>query len=126
MDKAQALHHFWSSFGIPAYDENTLPTGDDIPSPPYITYAVAEGALGGVILLSASVWYRSTSWVAISQKVAEIGDYLASGGYHIEKLDHGYLWMVQGTPFAQRMSDPEDDMLRRYYLNVKAEYLTAT
>lgn len=125
MDKAQTLHHFWSSFDIPAYDEGTLPTGDDRPEPPYITYAVAEGSLGGVILLSASVWYRGYSWATISQKVDEIARKLASKGYHIEKLDDGYLWMVQGTPFAQRMVDPDDDTIRRYYLNVTAEYLTS-
>lgn len=125
MDKAQAIHHFWSSFGIPAYDENTIPTGADRPTPPYITYNVVEGAVESVLLLTGSVWYRSTSWVDISKKVDEIAEKLGQNGFHIEEVDGGYMWMVQGSPFAQRMSDPEDDMLRRYYLNVTAEFLTA-
>lgn len=125
MDKAQAIHHFWSSFGIPAYDENTIPTGESRPTPPYITYNVVEGAVESVLLLTGSVWYRSTSWVDISKKVDEIAEKLGQNGFHIEEVDGGYMWMVQGNPFAQRMSDPEDDMLRRYYLNVTAEFLTA-
>lgn len=125
MDKAQAIHHFWSSFGIPAYDENTIPTGENRPTPPYITYNVVEGAVESVLLLTGSVWYRSTSWVDISKKVDEIAEKLGQNGFHIEEVEGGYMWMVQGSPFAQRMSDPEDDMLRRYYINVTAEFLTA-
>ena len=37
MDKAQALHSFWSGFGLTAYDENTVPDGAQLP---YITYEV--------------------------------------------------------------------------------------
>lgn len=125
MDKAQAIHHFWSSFQIPAYDENTIPTGDAKPSPPYITYNVATGAIEDILLLTASVWYRDTSWVNVTEKVDEIAEKLGKNGFHIQELDEGYLWIVQGSPFAQRMSDPEDDMLRRIYLNVTAEFLTA-
>ena len=122
MDKSQAIHAFWSSFGIPAYDENTVPDDAEMP---YITYNVVINNVGGVTLLTASVWYRSTSWAEISTKVDEIGEKLASKGFYSARLNNGIMWLVQGTPFAQRMSDPEDDMIRRYYLNVTAEFLTA-
>ena len=133
MDKAQALHEFWSSFDIPAFDESTVPEkiwDEELQKevelkPPYITYAVAEGSLDGIILLSASVWYHGYGWSEISKKVSEIAEKLGSEGFCSVKVDGGYLWMTQGTPFAQRMSDPEDDMIRRYYLNVNAEFLTA-
>lgn len=133
MDKAQALHEFWSSFDIPAFDESTVPEkiwDEELQKevelkPPYITYAVAEGSLDGIILLSASVWYHGYGWSEISKKVSEIAEKLGSDGFYSVKVDGGYLWMTQGTPFAQRMSDPEDDMIRRYYLNVNAEFLTA-
>ena len=122
MDKSQALHRFWSSFEIPAYDQNSVPDGAEMP---YITYEVAYGAIGAVLPLTASVWYRSSSWVAISEKVAEIGEKLGSNGFYINDMDVGRVWITQGQPFAQRMGDPEDDMIRRYYLNVMAEFLTA-
>lgn len=122
MDKSQAIHAFWSSFEIPAYDENTVPDDAEMP---YITYNVVINNVGGVTLLTASVWYRSTSWADISAKVDEIAEKLALNGFYSARLDNGIMWLVQGTPFAQRMSDPEDDMIRRYYLNVTAEFLTA-
>ena len=123
MDKSQAIHKFWSSFSIPAYDENSVP---DDAQMPYITYNVVTNSIGNVSLLTASVWYRSTSWFEISKKVDEIAEKLASNGFYSDTLDSGVMWLVQGNPFAQRMSDPEDDMIRRYYLNVSAEFLSAT
>lgn len=122
MDKAQAIHEFWSSFNIPAYDQSSVPDGAVMP---YITYEVSSGSVGAVLTLSASVWYRTSSWVDISRKVAEIGEKLGSEGFYIGEVDGGYMWAVQGDTFAQRMTDPADDMIRRYYLQVSAEFLTA-
>lgn len=121
MNKAQALNNFWNSFGLKAYDENTLPSTASFP---YITYNTVTDSLDNVVNLYSSLWYRDTSWKAISDKTEEIAQALGSGGKVI-KLDSGYLWLCKGTPFAQRMSDPNDDMIRRMYINVQAEYLTA-
>lgn len=118
-DKWQALHKFWSSFGIPAYDETNVP--DDAVMP-YITYSASVGSFENVVVLSGSVWYRSTSWEAISNKVDEIAQSL--DGYHLEAIDNRqYLFLTQGSPFAQRMSD-EDSMIRRVYINITGEYFT--
>ena len=128
MDKWQGIQAFWSSFGLPAYDENTVPQNAQLP---YITYSAATGALDDVLLLSASIWYQDPSWTAISQKASEIEEAITrmgplslttnSGG---TSSGHGYLWIVKGSPFAQRMSD-EDDSIRRIYINCSAEFLTA-
>lgn len=123
MDKAQSIHSFWSSFGIPAYDENTVPTGEGAPSTPYITYSVTTDSMGNVVQLNGSLWYKSTSWAEISKKADEISKYIGAGGKIIE-LDHGYVWIVRGTPFSQRMSD-DNDSIRRIYVNLQAEFLTA-
>ena len=122
MDKYQAIQDFWSSFDIPAYDVSTVP--DDV-KPPYITYGVSVGAIDSVLMMIANVWYRDTSWAAISAKVDEIAQALGQNGYHSQKIDGGYLWMTQGGVFAQRVDEPDDDMIRRYYLQVNAEFLTA-
>lgn len=122
MNKEQAIQKLWSSFGIPAYDEQTVP---DDAKMPYITYQVATDSIDRVVNLSASIWYRSSSWKDVSNKCDEIARYLAEQGFAKIELDNGYVWFVKGTPFAQRMSDPEDDMIRRIYLNVQAEFLTA-
>lgn len=125
MDKSQSIQEFWSSFGIPAYDETTVPSGDVKPDMPYITYSVITGAMEDMIPLSASVWYKGTRWDEISQKVDEIAEKLGKRGFHLKDIDGGHVWMTRGEPFAQRMGDPEDDMVRRYYINVNAEFLTA-
>lgn len=120
MDKEQAIHDFWSRFGIPAYSENSVPDGVTYP---FIAYSVSTGMLGGVTTLGANLYYRSTSWEAIQLKKEEIARYLGIGGVTI-KLDKGYAYFCQAEPFAQQMSEPGDDMVKRYYLMLQAEFLT--
>ena len=130
MDKSQAINYFWKSFGWPAYDENTVPDyiyddqGNKIKvEPPYITYNVAMDSLENVVSLYASLWDHSNSWKNISMKAKEIEERLGNGGQVI-RLDKGALWICKGAPFAQRMSDV-DDSIRRIYLNIQVEFLTA-
>lgn len=121
MNKTQAVQEFWSSFGIPAYDKNTVP--DDAVMP-YITYEVSTGSMDSVLPWNASLWYRTKSWRDIELKALEIARAIGGMGYYSIKIDEGYLWLTQGTPFAQRVPD-DDDTVRRIYLNVTAEFLTA-
>lgn len=125
MDKEQSIHSFWSSFGLPAYDEQTIPTGKDSPQLPYITYEVVTGNIDDPVSLSASIWYRSTSWKDVTAKLHEVEEYIGYGG-RIIKLDDGRMFITRGSPFAQRMSDDSDSMIRRIYINVTAEFFTAT
>ena len=53
----------------------------------------------------------------------EIGAAIGLGG-KIIPFDGGKLWIKRGTPFAQRMSD-ENEQIRRIYLNVEVEYFTS-
>jgi hypothetical protein len=122
MDKAQALHKFWSSFGLPAYDQLTVPDGAQMP---YITYIGVTDKIGTPVALTGSLWYRSTGWADITQKADEISEYVNKHGHATEKFDNGYIYITGGVPFAQRMSDDTDDMIRRIYINIMAEYLTA-
>ena len=123
MDKFQALSSFWSSFGIPAFDENTVPSGDEKPSYPYITYDASVGNLGSFVAMSASIWDYGTSWSQITTKLGEITAKIGRGGITLP-VDGGALWIKQGSPFAQRVSD-SNDMIRRIFINVEAEYFTA-
>lgn len=124
MDKFQAIASFWESFEIPAYDENTVPTGDNRPSFPYITYDASVSNLGYPVAMSGSIWYYGTSWAMITAKMTEIQSEIGMGG-KIIPCDGGALWIKQGSPFAQRMSDP-NDMVRRILINIEAEFLTAS
>lgn len=120
MDKAQALHNFWSRFGWNAYDEFSVPDGAEFP---YITYNVSTDSIGQPIPLTASLWDRSSSWETITRKAEEISDYIGYG-FATEKTNDGYLYIVRGSAFAQRMNDPSDDMVKRIYLNIICEFLT--
>ena len=121
MDKHQALYTFWSSFGLPAYDQYTVPDGAALP---YLTYEDITDSLGTVVHMTASLWYRSPSWAAISQKAQEIADAIEAMYPITIPLDTGRLYLTRGTPWAQRMNDPDDGGLRRVVLNLQAEYLT--
>ncbi len=119
MNKAQALHAFWSGFGLTAYDENTVPEDAALP---YITYQVMTGSWGDALLCTASIWYRSRSWEAISLKADEIAAAIGWAG-KLLPTDDGAIWLKRGSPFAQRMSDPNDS-IRRILLTIIADYKT--
>ena len=121
--KTQALYNFFSGFELPAYEENTVPTGANVPELPYITYATATSGFDDNVQISASLWYKGYSWEGADRKAAEINAALAHGGKMIPYTG-GSLWIRRGTPFAQHMAD-ENDTIRRIYLNLTAEYLSA-
>ncbi len=119
MNKVQALHAFWSGFGLKAYDENSVPDGAVLP---YLTYEVSSDSFGNALPLTASLWYRDSSWAAITAKEQEISDYIGRGGRMIA-FDGGAFWLQKASPWAQRMNDPSDDMIRRMILNISVEYI---
>lgn len=119
MDKMQALHSFWKSFNLPAYDENTVP--DDAGSR-YLTYEASDDSFGYEIAQSASLWYRDSSWVNITAKEQQISDFIGRGGRMIA-YEGGAIWIQKARPWAQRMNDPSDDMMRRIVLNITVEFL---
>ena len=121
MTKAAAIYQFWSSFGLAAYEENTVPTDAAFP---YITYQLVTDSFGREIPLTASIWYRSESWTAINAKTEEISQKISRGGKVIP-CDGGAIWLKRGQPFAQSMGDESDDLIKRKYLNITAEFMTA-
>lgn len=120
MDKVQAIDNFWNSFGLPAYDENSIPNDVEMP---YITYTVATDSLDNVVPLSGNIWYRERTWKNITLKSEEIAKKVGEYGFYSAKLNNGYVWITKGSPFAQRM--PDVDPVKRIYINLQAEFLTA-
>ena len=118
MDAEQAIHSFWSSFGLTAYDENSVP---DDAQMPYITYSVEYDSFDYSVSLSASLWYQTTSWTIPTAKAHEIRNYITLGGVTIP-TDNGVIWIKRGSPFYQRMGDVERDV-KRIYFNIEAEYI---
>lgn len=121
MNKAQAIHSFWSSFGLPAYDQSSVPSGKGEAVMPYITYEMKADNIDNEVGLVGSIWYRSPSWEAVTLKSDEVAQRI--GEILPIPLDNGYCWIKRGSPLAQRMSD-EDDSVRRILINITVEYLT--
>lgn len=121
MNRMQALHSFWSSFGWKAYDASSVPDDAIRTDGHYITYDVADADFGSTVALSANLWMRSTLWDVISDKAMEIYDRLKSGGITIP-ADDGYLWIKRGNPFSTRVNDENDD-IRRIYINIEVDFM---
>lgn len=122
MTKAAALHAFFSQFSLNVWPENSVPTGDDAPNYPYLTYQVVTGAEFDKVLIAASLWYRETTWTRINAKTEEISR--AIGGAYTISCDDGGMILRRGTPFAQPIDEPSDDLVKRKALNIEVTYCT--
>lgn len=119
--KEQALYNFWASFGVEAYEEHSVP---EYAMFPYITYQVVIDSFERKVLMTNSLWYRSTSWEGAMRKAKEIGDTIGRGGKFVS-YDDGAIWICRGNPFSQPAGDESDDMIKRELINIEAEYLSA-
>ena len=121
MTKAAAIYQFWNSFGLKVYEENTVP---DDATFPCITYQLVTDSFDREVSFTASIWYRSESWTAINAKTEEISQKISRGG-NIISCDGGAIWLKRGQPFAQNMGDESDNLVKRKYINITAEFMTA-
>ena len=120
MTKAAAIYQFWSSFGLAAYEENTVPTDAAFP---YITYQLVTDSFDREVAATASLWYRGESWTAINAKTEEISKKIGASGKKIA-VDGGGIWIKRGQPFAQNMGDESDDLIKRKYINISIVFIT--
>ena len=119
MTKASAIYNFWSNFGT-AYEENAVP--DDAKFP-YITYNVSFSDFGQSVLMEASLWDRTPSWVSLNAWAQSISEAIGRGG-KIIPCDGGAIWITKEPNFAQPLGVDDDDMTKRIILAISAEYLT--
>lgn len=132
MNKQQAYNSFWNSFGVLAFEENSVPTEDVIetmikagvaPSRwPMITYQVLIDDIGEPIYPTASIYDKNTSWEKADTLANAISASIQTMG--TIKLDSGRMFITKGSPFAQHMGDEADKNIRRIVLNLGIEFLT--
>ena len=120
MTKSAAIYQFWSSFGLTAYEENTVPTDADFP---YVTYQLVTDSFDREVAATASLWYRGESWTYINAKTEEISKKIGASGKKIA-VDGGGIWIKRGQPFAQNMGDESDDLIKRKYINISIVFIT--
>lgn len=131
MTKAAALHNFFSSFGLTAFEESAVPTGENRPAYPYLTYNVKTDSFGDYpSAISCDLWYRSTTWTEINAKTEQISQAIGRGGCTV-LCDGGAIWITRGSPFAQNVTGSgfadesrNDDMIRRKYININLQFIT--
>lgn len=124
MNKYEAQHWFWSQFGWTAYNESTVPDNAmALNNGRYITYEAANGSFGSDMLLSASLWHKSSSWVTIHTKAQEVIAYFATAMPPSFPIEGGRMKVRPGDPFAQDGAD-DDPGIRRVRFNFYLEFIT--
>jgi hypothetical protein len=117
MDAEQAIHSFLSSFGVPAYDDNSVPDTAELP---YITYSISYDSFDNDVAMNASLWARTISWEWLTSKAKEITDTYKNNGVKLP-TDNGVVWLKGGSPIYQRMGN-EDKNIKRIYFSISCEY----
>lgn len=122
MDKYQALNTFFSSFGLTAYEENSVPTDDPLPQFPYLTYESSVSFGDSEIQLTFSIWYRDTTLENISTKTQEIAQEI--GYVRILPCDEGAILIRPAESFIQGMNDDADPLIKRKVFTIYAKFIT--
>ena len=121
MTKNKALYAWLNEF-MPFYRASSVP--DDVEFP-YGTYEYIESAFdGGENGMTVNLWFYTASEATPDAKAQELSELIGNGGVTIP-CDGGYIWLKRGTPFCQSLRDETDSNIKRRYINITAEYLTA-
>lgn len=122
MDAREALYQFWSGFSVPAFEENSVPTGEDFPGFPYITFPIVCAGFGGRSSVYVSVWTKSNSGWGQAIEIADaVYNKLKDGGLCL-KHSEGAVWVSANEPFSKGTGDPNDDQVKRMLLDVRLQF----
>lgn len=115
MNRDQAIHNFFSQF-LTAYDDASVP---DDALLPYLTYPVLIGTYDSPITCQPSLWYKDTSWEAITLKAHEIMDNIDG---HTIKYDKGAILLNSSGAKYQRLNSGAIDV-KRILLTIQMTFL---
>ncbi len=121
MTKDVALQAFFEKFGITAYPTTSVP--DDAVFP-WLTYDPVFSDWGGEpVSITVNLWYYTESERIPNEKAFEIEKAIGHGGTTV-LCDEGIIWIKKGSPFCQSLRDETDDLIKRRYMQLTAEFLT--
>lgn len=121
MTKGEALHKFFSGFGITAYPSSSVPTDTVFP---WLTYDPVFSDWGSEeVSITVNLWYRTESEAIPNAKAQEISESIGFGG-KIISCDGGAIWIKRGSPFCQSLMDEADKVIKRRYIQLTATFLT--
>lgn len=121
LTKTEALHHFFSGFGVDAYPSDAVP---DKAKYPFITYEMTTAAWGdGPVSITVNLWYYTESEAEPNAQVQRMSAQIGRGGVMLP-CDGAAVWLTRGAPWCTPVVS-DDNRLKRRYINITAEYLTA-
>lgn len=97
---AEKLKAFFSGFGLPAFQEDSVPEGTALP---YITYSISVPEWNQKATMYAQVWDRTKTNAGIIQVADQITH--AIGECRNIPFDGGYLVLWPETPLIQIQTD---------------------
>lgn len=110
---AKALYAFYSSFGIPAYTENSVPAEEKLL---YITYTLPQSELFSAAVHQVRVWYYGTNNEAVNAKAGEIVSAIGRG---IKlRAGDGLVCIYPGAGALVQMQ-PSEETVRIAYINLQ-------
>lgn len=106
----KALYRFWSSFGLPAWGQDTVPETAVLP---YITFDTVSGDAMGSTILSGTVWLYDAAEIDADAHRAVILDQIAEAvphtGLRLDTEDGGFIMLYRNSGnFQRNVQDPED------------------
>lgn len=127
MTKAGAINKFFSSFGLPAYEENfvyAMAMQGQAPVFPYLTYEGKTDFFGELDTdISFSLWYRDDDLTAINAKSQQISAAIGRVGRLLD-CDGGKILIQRSQPWGQNMGDDSDDMIKRNLHSLSVRFYT--
>lgn len=108
---ASALYAFYSSFGFPAYQTDTVP---DDAALPYITYLYAEPQYQSPATHYAQLYMKTDSNTVLLDKAGEITRAIGDGIV----LENGVV-IRPDTPLVQVLVDGANPDIRSAYINLQ-------
>lgn len=109
---AAALKTFLSGFGLPAFQEDTVPKDTGLP---YITYSQAVPEWNQKASMYVRVWDRSDSNEGIIRKADQITRAIGAEGIRLPLAEGGYLAIWPESPLIQTQTDGD---YRYAYINL--------
>lgn len=114
---SKALYAFYSSFGLPAYPEDGVPSDAALP---YITYTIVQPDFIDSGVHQARVWYQSDSYAGVNSKADEIISAVGRG--LLLPAGDGAVCLRPGTPLAQHMPIEGKPEIKIVYLNFQLSF----
>ncbi len=121
-ETGETLHFlpFYPVGNVPDYARDNFTKGWS-----YGTYTpVFDSISGSPVSITINIWAYTSLEKPLNDAANDLSRAVGYGGKAV-KCDGGFIWFRRGSPWCQNLIDADDDNIKRRYINLTAEYLTA-